>query len=132
MAVVDLVVLTGSRSGACFRLPDVPIVVGRSPEAHVRIDDPWISNMHALFEPRSDELWVVDLGSRNGTFVDDERVRESRVITGMALAFGQTRCEVRAPTPDSPRESEPILTPIRMDPISTTAPQVRVRPIGRK
>jgi pSer/pThr/pTyr-binding forkhead associated (FHA) protein len=87
-AVVDLLVLNGSRAGARFALPDVPTVLGRSPEAHLRVDDPWISNMHALFEARGDTLWVVDLGSRNGTFVGEERVEEAQVGVGAVLAFG--------------------------------------------
>jgi len=129
--VVDIVVLNGSRSGVQFALPDVPIVVGRSPEAHVRIDDPWISNMHAMFEPRHGELWVVDLGSRNGTFVGEERIKEARVVPGLALAFGKTRIVVRARTAASDLESEPIHTPIRVDHISTTIPHLRIRQPGQ-
>jgi pSer/pThr/pTyr-binding forkhead associated (FHA) protein len=132
LTVVDLVVINGSRSGARFALPDEPIVLGRSPEAHVRIDDPWISNMHALFEPRRGGLWVVDLGSRNGTFVGEERVSEARVVAGMALAFGRTRIEVRDRTAASAGESEPILTPIRTEPMSATAPHGRARAITSK
>jgi pSer/pThr/pTyr-binding forkhead associated (FHA) protein len=132
LTVIDLLVINGSRSGARFALPDEPIVVGRSPEAHVRIDDPWISNMHALFEPRRGGLWVVDLGSRNGTFLDDERISEARVVAGMALAFGKTRVEVRDRTAASAGESEPILTPIRTEPMSATAPHVRSRPTTGK
>ena len=90
----DLVVLNGSREGTRFELPDVPAVVGRSPEAHLRIDDPWISNMHALFEPRGQELWVIDLGSRNGTFLGAERIEEAQVLVGATLAFGRTEVRV--------------------------------------
>jgi pSer/pThr/pTyr-binding forkhead associated (FHA) protein len=123
LTVVDIVVLSGSRTGACFGIPDVPIVIGRSPEANVRIDDPWISNMHALIEPRGDDLWVVDLASRNGTFVDAERVSEARLVPGTALAFGRTRVELRTRTAASARDSEPMRTPIRLDPVSVTYPQ---------
>jgi pSer/pThr/pTyr-binding forkhead associated (FHA) protein len=129
MVVVDLVVLSGSKTGACFGIPDVPIVVGRSPEANVRIDDPWISNMHALIERRGRELWVVDLGSRNGTYVDDQPVTEARVKPGSAVSFGQTRLELRARTPDSARDAEPMKTPGRTHPVKVTVPhQARRRP----
>jgi pSer/pThr/pTyr-binding forkhead associated (FHA) protein len=122
MAVVDLVVLSGSRAGACFGIPDIPVVIGRSPEANVRIDDPWISNMHALIERRGGELWVVDLRSRNGTFVDGQQVAEARLVPGSALAFGQTRLELRTRTATSVKDSEPLKTPIRSDPVSVTVP----------
>lgn len=91
---MDLLVLTGTRAGTCFRLPGVPTVLGRSPEAHLRLDDPWISNMHALFEPRGQELWVIDLGSRNGTFLGAERIEEAQVLVGATLAFGRTEVRV--------------------------------------
>jgi pSer/pThr/pTyr-binding forkhead associated (FHA) protein len=124
MTMVDLVVLSGSRTGACFGIPDVPIVIGRSPEANLRIDDPWISNMHALIEQRGGELWVVDLGSRNGTFVDEQRVVEARLVPGTALAFGRTRLELRTRTPTSALDSEPMKTPMRMEPVSVTVPHL--------
>ncbi len=128
MAVVDLVVLSGSRAGACFGIPDIPVVVGRSPEANLRIDDPWISNMHALVERRGSELWVVDLGSRNGTFVEGRQVTEARLVPGSALAFGQTQLEVRTRTAASVKDAEPLKTPIRSDPVSVTVPNKAHRP----
>jgi pSer/pThr/pTyr-binding forkhead associated (FHA) protein len=132
MAVVDLVVLSGSRAGARFSIPEIPIVVGRSPEANVHIDDPWISNMHALIEKRGGELWVVDLGSRNGTFVDEQRVAEARVAPGMALAFGRTRFELQIRTATSVPDSDPVVAPIQRTPVGVTVPhQARLRPYHR-
>jgi class 3 adenylate cyclase len=94
--VSELFVVNGVCGGTVFFLPDVPTVLGRSPECHVQIADPWISSMHAMFERRGAELWVVDLDSRNGTFVDDERVHEAPVAPGSRLRFGKTNAEVRA------------------------------------
>jgi pSer/pThr/pTyr-binding forkhead associated (FHA) protein len=127
--LIDLVVLSGSRTGACFGIPDVPIVVGRSAEANVHIDDPWISNMHALFERRGRELWVVDLGSRNGTFVDDRQVTEARVHPGMTVAFGRTRLELRTRVTAAAPNGEHLKTPVRRHPVGVTVPhQSRLRP----
>ena len=116
----ELVILNGSRAGARFTLPDVPMVVGRSAEAHLRIDDPWISNMHALFEPRSDELWVVDLGSRNGTFVGQERVKEARIGAETLLAFGRTEVRVEPGGMAAVHAEDPTRTPIYTESVSTT------------
>jgi hypothetical protein len=91
--VAEIVVLNGSCAGTVFVLPEIPTVLGRSPESHLQISDPWISSMHALFERRGDDLWVVDLESRDGTFVADERVGEAFVPDGALLRFGRT--EVR-------------------------------------
>ncbi|HTN52600.1 MAG TPA: FHA domain-containing protein [Anaeromyxobacter sp.] len=97
--MAELVVLNGTRAGAVFVLPEVPTVVGRSPEAHLQVEDPWISSMHAMFERRGAEIWVVDLESRNGTFVGEERVTESQVSPGDVVRFGRT--EVRLHEGDS-------------------------------
>ena len=121
--MVDLVVLNGPCAGACFAIPDVPVVVGRSLEANFQIDDPWISNMHALIERRGEELWVVDLGSRNGTFVDELPVTEARLLKGTSLAFGRTRLELRARSAASNRDSKLMKTPYRRKHVSVTVPQ---------
>jgi class 3 adenylate cyclase/pSer/pThr/pTyr-binding forkhead associated (FHA) protein len=93
--VAELFVVNGVCGGTVFFLPDVPTVLGRSPECHIQIADPWISSMHALFERRGDELWVVDLDSRNGTFVEGQRVHEARVKPGVRIRFGKTAAELR-------------------------------------
>ena len=123
--VAEIVVLNGASAGTVFVLADVPTVVGRSEEAHLLIADPWISSMHAMFERRGNEIWVVDLDSRNGTFVGDERVMESRVTDGGVVRFGRT--EVRldlkrpvrptpAPPPEPPRAArEPHRETLRAD-----------------
>ena len=113
--MAEIVVLNGVCAGTVFVLPDIPTVLGRSPESHLQIGDPWISSMHAMFERRGQEVWVIDLESRNGTYVADERVAEARVPDGVLLRFGKT--EVRfsavsswepvkksAATPAPPRE----------------------------
>jgi pSer/pThr/pTyr-binding forkhead associated (FHA) protein len=117
------VVLTGPCAGACFSIPDVPVVVGRSLEANFQVDDPWISNMHALIERRSGELWVVDLGSLNGTFVDDRPITEARVEVGTALAFGRTRLELRHRNASLAVDTKAMKTPFRRPHVSVTAPQ---------
>jgi GAF domain-containing protein len=91
--VAELFVINGVCAGTVFFLPDVPTVLGRSPEAHLQVADPWISSMHAMFEWRGQDIWVIDLESRNGTFVNDERIQESKIAPGAMLRFGKT--EVR-------------------------------------
>jgi pSer/pThr/pTyr-binding forkhead associated (FHA) protein len=110
--VAEIVVLNGSCAGTVFVLPDIPTVLGRSPESHLQIGDPWISSMHAMFERRGDHVWVIDLESRNGTFVGDERVGEASVRDGALLRFGRTEVRFAAvstweePDPLTPRKEE--------------------------
>ncbi len=67
-------------------------VVGRDPETDLFTDDASCSRAHARLEPRDDALWVTDLASRNGTFVQGERVASSgaRVPIGGVVRVGRT------------------------------------------
>ena len=105
----ELVVLNGVAAGTVFVLGDVPAVVGRSPEAHLQVGDPWISGMHAMFERRDDGMWVVDLDSRNGTFLAEQRVGEAHVADGAVVRLGRTEVRFhagRAPTADLPAAAD--------------------------
>lgn len=134
--MAELVVLNGASAGTVFVLPEIPAVVGRSEEAHLLIADPWISSMHAMFERRADGLWVVDLDSRNGTFLGDERITEGRLTDGAVVRFGRTEVRVdlkkggRAAAPAEPAEPqrarEPHRETIRADnTLSTRGPTPR-------
>jgi DNA-binding winged helix-turn-helix (wHTH) protein len=49
-------------------------ILGRSPDAQVRIDSPKVSRNHAKITVDGDTATVEDLGSKNGTFIGDTRV----------------------------------------------------------
>jgi class 3 adenylate cyclase len=135
--VPELVVLNGVAAGTVFVLGDVPAVVGRSPEAHLQIGDPWISSMHAMFERRDDGVWVVDLESRNGVFLGEERVGEAHLPDGAVVRLGRTDVRfsvVHGTAPFVPVASEPSpppREPPRQAPgdgtLSTHLPLVRER-----
>ena len=72
--------------------------VGRGGENGIRLDgDDFVSNHHALLEPRLDGLWVSDTGSTNGTFVNGARVTARRLLhDGDVIRVGQTDLRVEA------------------------------------
>lgn len=67
-------VLTGSASGQVFKLPRGNTVLGRAPNAEVRLVDDGVSRHHARLRLETDQLWVEDLESRNGTFVNGLKI----------------------------------------------------------
>lgn len=67
---------------------DRPCVVGSAPEVDVRLSSPEVSRLHARLEPCDDGLWIEDLASTNGTFVDGVRVRAARIHPGARVALG--------------------------------------------
>lgn len=99
-AVLTLYIESGARSGDVVRLEGRRITVGRDARADLRFDphrDREVSTHHAVLA-RDDEGWFVrDLGSRNGTWVDDVRVEgDQRLEGGETLRFGPDgpRCRV--------------------------------------
>ncbi len=94
--MAELLVVTGVSAGTVFFLTNEETVIGRGETCDAVILDPWISGRHARFERRGDQLWLVDLDSRNGTFLDGRRIHEGELKEGAQVAFGRTVATVRA------------------------------------
>lgn len=69
-------------------------LVGRSPDAVVVLDRPSISRRHAVIRVTGDRAEVEDLQSKNGTFVEDERVHQSYELRDRATIRFGTICGV--------------------------------------
>jgi hypothetical protein len=52
------------------------ITMGRAASAEVRIDDPFASAAHARIFPRGDFMYIEDMGSTNGTFLNGRQLRK--------------------------------------------------------
>ncbi|MFC1582241.1 FHA domain-containing protein [Planctomycetota bacterium] len=66
-----------------------PVVLGRSPECSIVIDNPGISRRHCQVEKRGDFCVVVDLNSNNGTFHNGKKVTQATLNTGDEIAVGK-------------------------------------------
>jgi diguanylate cyclase (GGDEF)-like protein len=78
----------GAGLGECHVLDDNACSIGRSEECELPIPHPSISRQHARIEPVGDGYRVVDLGSTNGTFVNDRPVSTGRLVDGDYLRVG--------------------------------------------
>jgi pSer/pThr/pTyr-binding forkhead associated (FHA) protein len=89
-----LVVLTSPvlEDGDTFTLDSHPLTVGRGSGNDVTLaGDEFASTRHARFEPRRDGVWIEDIGSTNGTFVNGIRLtRERRLAPGDVVRIGET------------------------------------------
>ncbi len=84
-----LLVLRGPEQGATFSVNALGALVGREPPAAVNLSDDTISRKHARIYREGDDVYVADLGSRNGTFVNERRIDAAvRLEDGDYVRFG--------------------------------------------
>lgn len=81
-------------------LDQFPLLLGRGPEADVRLDDRWVSRRHCELDCVYGQLVVRDLDSRHGTMVNGSSIREARLEPGDRLSVGMTTFRVET-VPDS-------------------------------
>ena len=75
---------------------DASMVIGRAPEAELRLDDTFASSQHARIFGRNGSWYVEDLGSTNGTFVNEQKLMGPAMIQpGDSIRIGQTTMEIR-------------------------------------
>ena len=89
-----LVVVESPTLAAGYERPlnSAPLTLGRGPQNDVSLDgDDYASTRHARIEPRRDGIWIEDVGSTNGTFVNGDRLAEPRRLKpGDVIRIGAT------------------------------------------
>ena len=81
---------TGSLSGKICPVEGT-LRIGRHPANVISVADPSVSRYHATVEVMQDGVYVIDLESTNGTFINDIKVfRKLLVLTGDVIRVGET------------------------------------------
>lgn len=82
-------VVRGPRAGDVLVIEN-DCVLGRGDDVQLSIPDSTLSRHHAKFERRGDSLSVTDLGSRNGTFIEGQRLQGTQALeNGALIAVGK-------------------------------------------
>jgi hypothetical protein len=110
---VTLRVLAGPYHGQEFVFDQHDtFLIGRSENAHLYLpEDRFFSRHHCLLEIAPPRVFLRDLGSTNGTYVNNQRVQEIFLKSGDRIQGGQTVLEVDVQAEQRPSEAEaPTLT----------------------
>lgn len=92
----QVVVVEGPLRGTGLALGTAPVLVGRSPDCSLVLDDDYASGRHLRLFPRDGRWWVEDLGSTNGTLLGREPLgAPAPVEAGAQLRIGRTVLELR-------------------------------------
>ena len=80
------------QEGTDFELNSAQVTIGRGRQNDIALpEDEFASARHARFEPRQDGVWIQDLGSTNGTYLNGARLeRPRRLTTGDIVRVGET------------------------------------------
>jgi Nif-specific regulatory protein len=83
--------LNGPRAGSNFVLEDgADNPIGRGTDCHIVLSDPLCSRVHAKFVYRDGGWWLLDAESRNGTFVNHQKVDEAQLSEGCRIRLGSS------------------------------------------
>jgi pSer/pThr/pTyr-binding forkhead associated (FHA) protein len=121
------------------------VVLGRRENSDLQLADPHVSRAHAVVRKQSGAVWVEDLGSTGGTFVNGDGIVSAHVLKhGDIVRFGtvETRYEDRASSMDADDdtqmielpevEDKPVLSPRQQEVLNylkdgLTNPEIAVR-----
>lgn len=97
-AATMLVIIDGPHAGATFPLDQGNITLGRSTHNTIVLDDEYVSGHHArVYQDTQSGQWVVeDLGSTNGTYINESRMPGRAVLRPrVPVRIGATTFELR-------------------------------------
>ncbi|MCM2278214.1 MAG: GGDEF domain-containing protein [Oligoflexia bacterium] len=75
-----LIVIRGKPQGHRYFLTQPQMVIGRDPSADITVPDQAVSRNHAKITNRGDEVLLTDIGSQNGTYVNDKKLKPNEPI----------------------------------------------------
>jgi predicted component of type VI protein secretion system len=128
--------IEGPLRGRVFGIPDkARLIVGRYEIYDVVVPEPSISRKHFVLERRADGLYVIDLGSLNGTQLNGQRISTARLEHGDQITAGQSvLCydETDSPVPPVASADEAGLAVLEDEPLEelTDDDIVEIEPAG--
>jgi hypothetical protein len=94
--MAKLIVKSSAPAGKEFELKPGENRVGRHPSNDIQLDDPSVSSFHGELHVAEIGVGVKDLGSTNGTFINQKQIAKGFLHRGDLLTFGGVDCVVEA------------------------------------
>ncbi|SPF42667.1 FHA domain protein (fragment) [Candidatus Desulfosporosinus infrequens] len=85
-----LEIIEGPDIGQSFSLQDAEVFIGRHGQCELVLHDPEVSRRHLKIALEENSLWLDDLGSTNGSFVNGQRITHLSVLPGDRIQIGQS------------------------------------------
>ena len=116
--------LSGPMAGQIFPLKSGTNTVGRAPHCEVKLPSSGVSKEHAKLDVLEGKIVLVDLKSRNGTFVNGVQIKSSKIKSGDKIAFHDMMMEIHQLTAQQLQQYQAFAARMqqRRPPPSTAAP----------
>jgi pSer/pThr/pTyr-binding forkhead associated (FHA) protein len=107
---VNLVVASGAHQGRVIPLTGPQFLIGRDATCHMRPASQAISKRHCGLFVRDGKVYIKDFGSTNGTFVNDELIKNAEVLVedGASLKLGPLDFKIRIEQTEALRDGTPL------------------------
>jgi hypothetical protein len=76
--------------GRTLRVDKRSVLLGRSRECDIQVEDPNVSRRHAELRQEGSAYWIIDLDSTNGVEVNGRRVKRAKLAPGDTFTVGST------------------------------------------
>ncbi len=86
---ISIAIIKGARAGYIYHLEKPYVLIGRG-KVDLIIPDKEISRKHTAIEVRNDKIFLRDLGSTNGTYINDKKVSITEIKEQTEFKIGQT------------------------------------------
>jgi len=113
-SVQRFLIQAGFKAGKAIDLNEFPFTIGRSLDCHLILDSTEISRLHARCTSDHLNIFVEDMGSTNGTFVNGRRLEvgeRHRLRAGDEIRFAQV-CTAVFDDPATTMKIDPVLLPV--------------------
>lgn len=84
-----LIAVKGPNKGARFRIERSEVLIGRSAECDIILDDVTVSRRHTRISREGLNIWIFDLDSLNGTYVNRKRIEKARLENKDEIQIGK-------------------------------------------
>lgn len=85
---VSCIIIEGEQIGKVFNLTKNHNIIGRSEDADIHLNSPTVSRKHAQILINNDNIFILDLNSSNGTYVNGKRVTKAQLHEGDIFSIG--------------------------------------------
>lgn len=107
--ITKLIVASGKSAGRAISIKRSKLLIGRAEECDVRPLSEDVSRRHCAVHVGPADVWVEDLGSRNGTFINGVRIKEkTKVATGDLIRVGALELKVSCSAPAAAGSEEDV------------------------